>query len=86
MQGDLVPADGPDRLDLRAGVRAGDRLRLYSERGLGREELLQDSDLALAFPADGRRFWRAELWRWFEEVRYELPAALSNPIYFAART
>ncbi len=85
MQGDVVPAGGGRSLELAARARAGDRLRLYSERGLERETVLESPDLELAFPQDGRRFWRAELWRWFDEVRYELPAAISNPIYFAAR-
>lgn len=85
MQGDLVSAGGPRLVELRATVRAGDRLRLYSERGLEREEVLDEPDLYLRFAADGRRFWRAELWRWFQEVRWELPAALSNPIYFVSR-
>lgn len=85
VQGDLVPAGGPDRLELRAAVREGDRLRLYSEKGLEREEVLKKGELSLSFAANDRRFWRAELWRWFDEVRYELPCGLSNPIYFASR-
>ena len=85
VQGDLVPAGDPDGVELRARVRVGDRLRLYSERGLEREAPLAQEELALTFAADDRRFWRAELWRWFDEVRCELPAALSNPVYFAPR-
>ena len=83
MQGDLVPVGGPEQLDLTAAVRSGDRLRLYSEHGLEQEEVLEAGEARRTFARDGRRFWRAELWRWFEEVRYELPAALSNPVYFA---
>ncbi len=86
MQGDVVPAGSPEQLEIRSTARAGDRLRLFSERGLEQESVLESGELHLNFLRDGRSFWRAELWRWFEEVRYELPAAFSNPIYFAART
>jgi len=83
VQGDLVPFGAAGPLSLQADARPGDRLRLYTEAGLTREDVLVDGRVDLTFDRGGHRFWRAELWRWFEEVRWELPAAISNPLYFA---
>lgn len=85
MQGDLVALDGASGLRITVSAAAkGDRLLLISERGVEQElTLSEDGMYAHEWGAGGRRFWRAELLRWSEQWRYELPAAISNPIYFA---
>lgn len=64
----------------------GDRIRLYSERGL-EEETFVDSEggVTLTVNAMHRRFLRAEIWRNFEQADGLSMAAVTNPIYFALK-
>lgn len=83
--GDEVPFDQADQdvvvqLD---GLRAGDLVRLYSERGFEEEIAAEtDGERTLRFDAKERRFLRAEIWRYFQQVERTMMAALTNPIYF----
>lgn len=64
----------------------GDRIRLYSERGL-EEETSVDSDggVTLMVNAMHRRFLRAEIWRNLDLADGLSMAAVTNPIYFASK-
>lgn len=83
--GDLVARAERSAIRLTAqGLRPGDEVRLVSDRGTERAFRADGEELATEFDPDGRRFWRAEVHRYFEELRCELPAGFSNPIYRSA--
>ena len=66
-------------------LMAGDLIRLYSERGL-EEETVVDSEggVILTFGAKHRSFLRAEVWRQFGQADGMSMAVVTNPIYFAS--
>jgi len=68
-------------------LRRGDTIRVVSERGLEREVTLDtdEESLLLAWPIEGRCFYRAEVWRGCTRRGAKQMAALSNPIYLGPR-
>lgn len=87
IMGDEVGAPHSDELRL-AVHRAcdGDVVRIFSDRGLEQEIPVpftdQNETISRTWSVDDRRFYRVEVWRYFQEVDQMLMAALSNPIYF----
>jgi hypothetical protein len=89
MMGDRVD-EGSPKAEVRLEARRlsnGDVVRVVSDKGIEQEVVLADGDqqseaLTLAWPVEGRRFYRVEVWRYFEEAEGILMAAMSNPIYF----
>jgi hypothetical protein len=66
-------------------LRAGDRARLLSERGVEEEWIAGSGEgrLERTWPTQGRRFYRVEVWRASQDAGREVLVALSNPLYFA---
>ncbi|WP_199621746.1 CehA/McbA family metallohydrolase [Paenibacillus alkalitolerans] len=86
IMGDEVPsalaAREPVRLTA-SRLREGDVVKVWSERGTERETKAGDrGSLSLEWPAEGRIFYRVEVWRYFTEADKTLMAAMSNPLYF----
>lgn len=76
----------PVRLRL-AGLQAGDRVKLIGPAGAAAEWTAEeDGERELdagTGPAEAGGFVRAEVWRRFPEADAMLPAAVTNPIFFA---
>lgn len=88
MMGDLVPAgESGGEIELAADrLCAGDTVRLLSDRGLEQEVRISgDGPFRWRAPAEGRRFYRAEVWRYFDVVHETLLAAMTNPLYFETK-
>lgn len=77
---------GEARLNL-AGLLKGDTVKIVSERGEERRYTAErDGEAGYSWAVLDRRFYRAEVWRYFPEAGRELPAALSNPVYLGGKT
>ncbi|WP_248930212.1 CehA/McbA family metallohydrolase [Paenibacillus hamazuiensis] len=87
MTGDVIPASADqDEASIRLRIDnllAGDRVKLISERGVEQTVNVNRSGEGLfEANAEGRLFYRAEVWRHFEQADQMLLAALTNPIYW----
>jgi len=84
MQGDEVAGPSAPAVAIEAtGLRPGDRLELWSDRGLEGERPADGTDLAVTVEPGGRRFWRAEVWRACPILETVRPVAFTNPVFFA---
>lgn len=86
MMGDLVPNRQQSEIALTvAHVQPGDIIKLISEQGVAETYTVQPGEQAWQkqWSANGKRFWRVEIWRHFAEVNDMLLVGMSNPIYFA---
>jgi len=83
--GDLVPADvaaSEEAVFTAERVAAGDTVRLISDRGVERETTVASGErIELEIDIRGRKFIRAEIWRYFPVVDATWMAAMSNPLY-----
>jgi hypothetical protein len=84
MVGDTVKEQRPDTVSLQVDhLTAGDIVKLISDRGVEGEWKVESGGKgSYEAPAEGRTFYRAEVWRYFDIVDMTLMAGLTNPIYF----
>jgi len=60
----------------------GDTVKIVSEQDEERRYTAEkDGECGYSWPVPGRKFYRAEVWRYFPEADRELLAALGNPVY-----
>ncbi len=85
LMGDVVPERGPHLV--RVGIErleANDEILLISDRGIEQRTVAGQEEPAVEMQVTrhGERFYRIEVWRWFQEGANRMMAAMSNPIYF----
>jgi len=81
--GDTVNVDGQQRFELAVNVMgaAGDRVQLWSDRGVEQEWVVEnEGEYSFPVPAD-RLFYRAEASRYLAEWNLTITSCLTNPIY-----
>ncbi|MGG6313792.1 CehA/McbA family metallohydrolase [Paenibacillus macerans] len=84
---ELEVAAGQDGVELAIAVRGaqGDRVDLWSDRGLEREWLVQsEQEIVCRMPAD-RLFYRLEARRYLPEWEREVMTCLTNPVYLSRK-
>ena len=64
----------------------GDKVKMISDQGTEEEWVAEnDGELVCTWHVSDRKFYRIEVWRYFDEVKQTLLAALSNPIYIKSK-
>ncbi|MEF2244673.1 CehA/McbA family metallohydrolase [Paenibacillus sp. IITD108] len=65
-----------------SNVMAGDQIKIISDVGVEEVvEVVVSGELHYSWELENRKFYRIEVWRYFDEVKLTLLAAMSNPIY-----
>lgn len=85
MMGDLVLTGMPGHETVRLRIEdlmPGDQIKLIGDQGVVHQWNAESAKLEAHIDRGDHLFLRAEVWRYFEQVKQTLLAAVTNPIYF----
>lgn len=76
IMGDIIPKNNKEiQLDITA-LQSGNIIKIYTDKGLEKEEVASSENYSLEIPVEDRLFYRVEIWQDSESM-----LAFSNPIY-----